>query len=256
MKLLAVFLCCFVLFSCSSRPRKVWDFSNLGNPSENDYIDHLAWVGSDFLTHEENKEIKLNEESKKYLSNIHDRILKNNEIVFNSTKKPEFHFIKDKTPFLFSLPQSQYFFSTGLMEKYLKNEELYVAALAAEILRSNRNIYEKKMVIPLGFFTVEKMLSLTKIKTEIKIKIDEWAYFVLKRSGYDASAYLNWIQVQNRNTLDFSLYLGDSMGITKEEHFFKNFLAKQGIASVEKKINESNSSKEFYRFLNNIVSKR
>ena len=113
--------------------------------------------------------------------------------------------------------------SSGLIEKYLKSEELFVAAFAAEILKSDRNIYEKRIMIPLGFYSTEKMIQLARLKQETKYQVNEWAYIVLKRSGYDPTAFLNWIQVQNRNTLDFSLYLGDAVSISKEEHFFKNF---------------------------------
>jgi hypothetical protein len=88
----------------------------------------------------------------------------------------------------------------------------------------------------------------------MKYQINEWTYFILKRAGFDASAYLNWIQVQNRNTLDFSLYLGDATSISKEEYYFKNFMARQGVLGFERKINEANSSKQFYKLLNNVVS--
>ena len=111
-------------------------------------------------------------------------------------------------------------------------------------------------MVPLGFFSTEKMIQITRLKSETKYQVNEWSYFILKRSGFDASAYLNWIQVQNRNTLDFSLYLGDAIGISKEEHFVKNFMARQGVIGVEKKINEANSSKAFYKLLNNIASNK
>jgi hypothetical protein len=98
------------------------------------------------------------------------------------------------------------------------------------------------------------ILNLQGLKPETKYQINEWSYFVLKRSPASiASAYLNWIQVQNRNTLDFSLFLGDAISISKEEQLFKNFMAKQGVASVEKKINEANSSRAFYKLFNNIA---
>jgi hypothetical protein len=86
--------------------------------------------------------------------------------------------------------------------------------------------------------------------------VSEWTYFVLKRAGYDASAYLNWIQIQNRNTLDFAMYLGDSLIISKEEHLFKNFMTRQGVLGVEKRFNEANSSKNFYKLLNNVASRK
>jgi hypothetical protein len=170
--------------------------------------------------------------------------------------KPRFHVVKNKTPFIFSLPKAQFFISSGLVERYLKSEEIFVSALASEILKSNRNIYEKRMMLPLGFYSSEKMILMTRLRPEIKFKINEWTYFVLKRAGYDSSVYLNWIQVQNRNTLDFSLFLGDAVGISKEEHLFKNFMAKQGVIGVEKKIVEANSSKPFYKLLNNVVGNK
>jgi hypothetical protein len=109
-------------------------------------------------------------------------------------------------------------------------------------------------MIPLGFYSTEKMIQMLRVRPETKQKVNEWTYYILKRAGYDSSAFLNWIQIQNRNTLDFSLYLGDSLGISKEEHLFKNFMSKQGVLGVEKRLNEANSSKNFYKLLNNIES--
>jgi hypothetical protein len=170
--------------------------------------------------------------------------------------RPKFFIIEHKSPFLFSLPKSQFFFSTALIERYLKSEELFVAAFAAEVLRSQRSIYEKTIMLPLGFYSTEKIISLTRLKSITKQQVNEWTYLILKRAGYDSSAYLNWIQIQNRNTLDFSLFIGDSIGISKEEHLFKNFITKQGVLGVEKRFNEANSSKDFYKLLNNVVSRK
>jgi hypothetical protein len=214
----------------------------------------LASAGADYLSYNGTKEIQLNKDSIQFLEIIYDRIVSNNELLLSQKLKPSFHVVQNKTPFIFSLPGVQFFISSGLIEKYLKSEELFVAALAAEVIRSNRNIYEKKMMIPLGFYSTEKMIQIARLKPETKYQLNEWTYFVLKRSRFDASAYLNWIQVQNRNTLDFSLHLGDVMGISKEEHLFKNFMAKQGIAGIEKKMNEANSSKVFYKLMSNVVS--
>jgi hypothetical protein len=172
----------------------------------------------------------------------------------NKDYPPQFYVLQSKSPFLFSLPRSQFFFSSSLLEKYLKSEELFVAAFAAEILRSQRYIYDKRVTIPTGVSSVEKMIQMNKLKLEIKTQINEWTFFILKRAGYDSSAYLNWIQIQNRNAIDFSFFLGDPIGISKEEHLFKNFMAKQNAFGIEKKVSEANSSKDFYKFLNNIVS--
>lgn len=245
-----------MLSACSSAKNATIDYTGIGELKSNDYIDHLAASGSDYLSYEEVKTIKLRPDSAEFLESIYDRLVANNQMILNVVERPKFFVVDHKSPFLFSLPKSQFFFSTALIERYLKSEELFVAALAAEIVRSQRYIYEKQILLPLGFYSTEKMIQLTRLKNETKQQVNEWTYFILKRAGYDASAYLNWIQVQNRNTLDFALFLGDPIGISKEEHLFKNFMSKQGVLGVEKRFNEANSSKEFYKLLNNIVSKK
>lgn len=254
MRILFLLIFC-TLVSCASNKSKSLDTSNLSMLETDDYVDHLADAGRNYLNYEDVKTVKLREDSVNFLTMIYDRLASNNQVLLSHIDKPTFYFIKHKSPFIFSLPKGQFFFSTALVERYLKSEALFIAAFAAEVLKSSRFIYEKKVLIPLGFLNTEKMISLTRLKPETRYQINEWVYFILKRSGYDSSAYLNWIQVQNRNTLDFSLFLGDSLGISKEEHLFKNFMTKQGITSVEKRISESNSSKEFYKLINNVVSK-
>ena len=254
MKIFLAIIIATSLVSCAQSTYKNMDFSSLGNPSDADFVDHLSATGEVFIKSNDVHLIRLSKESSAFLTSIYDRIVLNNEFFFNSQVRPTFHFIKNKTPFLFSLPNSEFYFSSGLVENYLKSEEIFVAALAAEIIKSQRLIYEKKLIIPVGNLSVEKMLSLCRIKSDVKVSVNEWAYSILKRAGFDASAYLNWIQVQNRNTLDFSFMLGDAVGISKEEHLFKNYLSRQGVAGVEKKNIEANSSKEFYKLLNNVVS--
>lgn len=232
------------------------DTSDLSQVEKEDYADHLASIGRTYLNSEQVYTVALRTESINFLEAVYERLISNNQILLNeAVSKPQFFFIKHKSPFIFSLPNGQFFFSTALMDRYLKSEALFIAAFAAEVLKSSRIIYEKNLLIPLGFISTEKMIQLTRLKPETRYQINEWVYYMLKRSGYDASAYLNWIQVQNRNTLDFSLFLGDALGISKEEHLFKNFMTKRGISGVEKKITEANSSKVFYRLLNNVAGK-
>lgn len=254
-KLISLILIIAGFVSCSSIQQESFQYNSIGLLQDKDYIDHLASAGKDYLFYEETKVIKLKPEVVVFLEEIHDRIITNNQMLLSQTEKPTFYVISHRSPFIFSLPRSQFFFSSSLIEKYLKSEELFVAAFTAEILKSSRAIYEKKIMLPLGFYSTEKMIQITRLKPETKLVVNEWTYFILKRAGYDSSAYLNWIQIQNRNTLDFSMYLGDALGISKEEHLFKNFMAKQGIIGVEKKINEANSSKIFYKLVNNISGK-
>jgi hypothetical protein len=219
-----------------------------------DYIDHLASMGYDYLHHTDVKEISLNKNARNYFDRVFSRIVSNNEIFFDNKESPEIHIIKDSTPFFFSLPKSQFFFSSGLFKKYLKSEELFISVLALEIIKSKRQIYEKKQIIPLGFCSTESMIHLTRVSPANRYQLNEWNYLVLKRAGYDASVSLNWIQVQNRNILDFVMLLGDTLSISKEEYYFKNFMAKEGVATVERKTIEANSSKDYYQLMNQIAS--
>lgn len=244
----------FIITSCSSNKVSTIDYTQLKAIEPKDYTDHLATISKDYLSYGETQVVKLSPESISYLEGVYERVVSNNQALLTSKDKAKFYFINHKSPFLFSLPKSQFFFSTSLIEKHLKSEELFVAALTAEILRSQRNIYEKKIVIPLGFFTTEKMIQLTRLKYEAKQSVNEWTYLILKRAGYDSSAYLNWIQVQSRNTLDFAMFINDPVSLSREEQVFKNFMSKQGVANVERKVNEANSSKEFYKLMKNIVS--
>ena len=256
MKMFCLIFLFFINSSCSSTKKYIKDYSSLGEVTDLDYINHLSSAGADYLSYVETREIKLNKDSIQFLTTIYERLMINNELLLLQNTKPSFHILANGIPYIFSLPGAQFFISNGLIEKYLKSEELFVAAFAAEVLKSDRNIYEKKIMIPLGFYNTEKIIKLTRLKSEMKYQVNEWTYFILKRAGFDASAYLNWIQVQNRNTLDFSLYLGDATTISKEEYYFKNFMSKQGILGFDRKVNEANSSKPFYKLLNNVVSRK
>lgn len=249
MKYLLLLIFTLLLFGCSSKDKRVLDLSEIGQMKKDDYIDHLANVGDDYIKSEELKTIKISDKSKKFLEKIYERIVFNNQQLLNQSYQPEFNFIKQNSPFLFSLPKGKFYFSTAIMTKYLKSEELFIAAFAAEIVRSQRAIYEKRQIYPTGVYTTERLIQLTRLKAETKQRVNEWTYFVLKRAGYDSTAYLNWIQTQNRNTLDFAFYLGDLYGISREEHLFKGFITKQGIVEGDRTFNESNSSTDFYSLL-------
>lgn len=243
-----------IMSSCSLFEKKTGQTSEL-TISNSDYLQHYAYIGKTYLNSQATKTIILNEDSKKYLKLMYSRLTSNNEFFFNQDDSFNLHVIENSTPFLFSLPGGEFFFSTGLIGKYLKSEELFVAALSAEVVKSKKNIYEKKRLIPLGFISTEKIVQLVRPGFEIKKSINEWAFVILKRAGFDGSAYLNWIQVQNRNSLEFAMYFGESININNEEQAFKSFLSKQGILGLEKKLTEANSSKEYYKLIKNISRK-
>jgi hypothetical protein len=242
----------FLLSGCSffTREEKSGDINVI---TPNDYLEHYVYLGETYLKSNGIKTVKISEQSEKYLDLIFKRIVTSNEVLLSKEGEIKFHIIESNTPFIFSLPGDHYFYSTAIFQRHLKSEELFIATLAAEIIKSKKNIYEKKTQLPLGFTTTEQMLSLTRINPATKKRINEWCYIVLKRAGYDGSAFLNWIQVQNRNILEFAMYLGDSVTISSEEQSFKNYMSKQGIVSLEKKLIEANSSKGYYNFIKEVL---
>lgn len=226
------------------------------NLAPQDYTDHLADLGRAFLATQDVEAIKLSPRSQKYLEEVYYRIVRNNELLLDQNMAPVFHVIKDRSIFYFSLPNAQIFLSQGLVDKYFRSEELFVACLTHEIIRSHRKIYEKKSSVPVGFVRLEKMLFLTRVSTEVKTELNKLSFFAMRRAGYDANAYLNWLQTQNKNTLDFMLQLGESRSISREELAFKNFLISEEAGFSETLDGDLNSSPGFYSFLNEIKRTR
>ncbi len=223
------------------------------NYSEKDFISHMAATGPWYVKSDNINLAVVDQDSLDYLGEVYDRLVSSNQPLLNNKERPSFYFVKSNSPFLFSLPNSQFFFSTSLMEKFLKSEEVFVAAFAAELIKSHRAFYERKITIPLGFYETEKMIKMTRLKLQAKQQLNEWTFHVLRRASFDSSAYLNWIQIQNRNSLDFAMYVDDPTSLTREEQLYKNFISKQGIFGADRKITEANSSKKFYKLLNNLV---
>ena len=227
-------------------PEVILPQSDIPQTQNRDYVDHLEFLSNGILKNKNIKFLPLSRSNREYLESIFTRIVANNELLVPSKPSPKFYLVKEKIPFIFSLPGYQFFFSTGLVKKYFKNESLLVSALCFEIIRSGRNIYEAKRVYPVGYREVPQMLSLTRLSLESRIEIYKWTYFALKRAEYDATALLNWIQTQNKNTLDFSWQIRDPRGVSREEFLFKNFLVSQGLDRADQR--EANSSKNFYKF--------
>ena len=253
-----LFICLILLFSgCAKLQRAIGIastkdyYSTLDRHDQKDYVDHLKYLGREYLRSREKGEVvKISKDGQEYLRSIFRRLLNNNEILlakFRERKKqPEFFIIRSETPFYFSVPDAKFFFSSGLIRKYIKNEEMLVSVMAFETVKSVRHIYEKQILIPIGHMGTDRILATTRIPLQTKMEVHKWAYYIMKRSGYDASAYLNWLQTQNKNTVDFILQVGDTRIMSREEFLFKNFIVSQG-GFEDRPQNISNSSKDFYK---------
>lgn len=219
--------------------------------SDDDFKAYLNSLGTVYLNSPDIVSIRLPARVINYLNSVYDNIVTNNEILLASDEKPSFAFIKSSVPFYFSLPNSQFFMSTGLIDKYLNNEDLFVSMFSHEIVKSILNIYEKRRLVPVGYISTERILQMTRVPIGAKMEIHKWAYFVMRRSGYDPAAYLIWLQTQNKNSLDFSMQLSDIRAISREEYLFKNFIT-SNVAEHDLTLVPINSSQEFYYFVESL----
>lgn len=214
-----------------------------------DYADHLASLKDPFLT-TPGVETLQNKMARKYLGSLTAEIIAKNEIFFKNLNKATVTILNMAAPLHFSLPKGEIFISQGLISKYLKHESMLVSILAYELVRSENLLYPKQTHIPVGFVPLERILSLGRLGLEEKVEIHKWAYYLTVRSGYDGEYYLSWLQTQNRNTADFILQVGDANLINREESLFKAFLIKN--STTDEVPGKSNSSKNFYTFINSI----
>ena len=138
------------------------------------------------------------------------------------------------------------FLTSGLIKKYLKNEELFVSLFTTEFVKSNLGLYKKVNMVPYSNITIRDLLRVSKLDLNDKKRINNITYEILKRSGFDPESKLLWLQIQNRNSIEFTQQYENPNEISKEEFFLKNYMVSQKNRSGIKY--EKNSSRGFYRF--------
>ena len=215
--------------------------------TQSDYLDHLASLKNSFLATPGVKVLE-NQSGRSYLERLTNEIISKNEIFFKNVKNVKIHLLNLAAPIHFSLPQNDIFISTGLIAKYIKHESMLVSVLSYELIRIEKFLYPKRIIIPVGYVELERLLSLARLGLDEKMEIHKWAHYLTVRSGFDGEYYLAWLQVQNRNTADFILQVGDVNLINREEALFKSFLIKN--STTDEVASKSVSSKNFYSFLN------
>ena len=253
MKKITYLLLFLSLSSCALFKKNEFEFdSSIYEIQSSEYIEQIANLSKVYLSSENIREIQIPKKKKKYLISLYKKLVSNNKLLLKNFFDPKFHIIHSEIPFYFSLPKGQFFFSSGLILKYIKNEEMFIAALASEVVKSQRNIYPKKIKIPKGYTTTEELISYVRLPVEVKGEINKWTYHVIKRSGHDPFAFLVWLQSLNKNTLDFSLLYGNTQDISKEEHLFKSFISKIKTEDFLNSERKKNSSPSFYSFVRSV----
>lgn len=249
----ALLLLTLLLTSCSLFQKNEYEIDEKKFViKDEDYIDQLSSLKDSYLNTQGVTSLKLSKRSLNYLEDNYYKLVANNKLLLKKAFKPSFNIIKSDFPFYFSLPKGQFFFSSALILKYFKNEEIFVAVLASEIVKSHRNIYIKSLKVPVGYIDSEDLIKYTRLPVEVKSQINNWTYHVLKRSNHDPYAYLVWIQSLNKNTLDFSIQYGNTQDISREEFLFKSFIASLKLSDAEYLKRKQNSTKSFYTFIREV----
>lgn len=257
--MVCLFLLTLMISSCSlwrsSDEEKSFDSLKLSPLKEKDYLAVYKSLNQSYQNTQGKNYKNLSGSSQFYLKRIVHSIISSNELFFSKELNVSFKIINDKRPFHFSLPPNKIFFSTGLLLKYIESESFLTVVISYELARLEKNYYQKIMPIPVGFVSTEQLLSYLKLTSEEKIRVHQWGYHNLYRSIYFSDAYLSWIQVQNRKSLDFVLHLGEQGSISREESLFKGFLVKYNLTSVTNKKNFEGSPREFYSFISEVERK-
>lgn len=184
-----------------------------------------------------------------YLKQIVKKVEEKNETFFENDPPVEIKFLifKDNRPFYFALPTGEIILSSRLVEKYIDHEGALFSVIVPELIRVRKAIYPKLQLLPMGFLTLDKMLSIQRLTFEVRMKLHQWTYYLMLRSNFHPNQYLSWIQLQNRNHLDFSFYLADSIVLVKEEAYLKQFIV-NNYGKLEFNPLNLKSSKDFYKF--------
>lgn len=218
--------------------------------SSEDYSDQLGFLGGEYNQGVALKKLKKSQIT--YLNTLYKRIRKKNERVFPLTSNPQFYVVKDEGPFYFSLPNNSYYFSRGLIQKYFKNELALISCLTYMMLQAHNKVFLKRTVVPIGYISTDQIISLIKLPLNLKAGLNKSVFMVLNHMGIEGGYYLQWIQLQNRNTLDFVRQIGDPQFITKEEFLFKQFISKKTSDAFSVRQVSFNSSRSFYNFIRGI----
>lgn len=245
---LILLLAPLLLVGCSlySSEKNMYPFGHEKKMVRDDYERHLIRLSDLYIQQAGKKIVKLKNRNQKYFNKLQKRLTENNENILKEGNEANVYIVKDNRPFYFSTPGHRIFFSSGLIKKYVKNEDLFASIFTTEYLRSNLSIFKKIVLIPHDNVTLNKMLKVTSLDLKTKVDLNNLTYEVMKRSGFDPEAKLLWLQMENRNSIDFSLQYENSSMISTEEFYIKNYIVKQ--EKIDTITFEKNSSREFYQF--------
>ena len=240
--------------SCSNLFVSEWELHNkndLKTALPKDYIDQYENLSLLFKAQNKSKLVKISDETRKYLTGIAAKIFKYNEIFLGQGHDLEFAILQDDLPFFFSLPSGIIFFSSSLLRRYIKSERVFQAIIALEVYKISQGAFIRKPVVPLGYTNLNQLIAISRLPVDLKVEIDKWAFYLLKRSGMDPTAVLSLIQIINKHALEFSFHNGEYASLSREEYLFKSFIVKESL-SMDIDEDSKNSSSAFYNLTRSI----
>jgi hypothetical protein len=248
--LLFFILCSFTSCSLWHKPLSTHNFQTRQERlSSNDYMTSWRSAKEGFLNFESEHLVLADKETQNYINELVLQLVDRNELFFKGQEKYQvkLYVMSSDKVFYFSLPTGEIIFSTRLLNKYLDNEGFLVSILLQEYLRITFRLYQKINVIPLGYMSLKSLVPLLRLGFMERKNIHEWSYYLMKRANSYPESYLSWIQMINRNQLEFTYIYPDSAQLYREESSFKQYMIKNYGLS-QSFLQKINSSKRFYVF--------
>ncbi len=244
-KIITLIIVSALISSCALNEKPIYPYNQLRSLEVEDYESHYSSIAANFVRNNKRYILPSSRSSKRYLKRIAAKVFTNNEGILKADSELKFYWLKDKRPIVFSLPGGYIFMSDGLLRNYVRNEDVFISIVTYEILKSHLTIYKKQIMIPFKDVDLKTVLKLSDIDLITRNKMNILTYEVLKRSGYDPEARLLWIQLLNKNSIDFSLLYDNPSILPKEEYLFKNYVSTKREGGLEF---ERSASRQFYNF--------
>lgn len=221
--------------------------------SEEDYHDQFLYLEDIYLKINKNNITKIDGRENEYFQTIINRLVINNEFILKKDSlSARLFIVTSPDVFHFSFPGPHVYISSSLISKYIKSEKILIAILAFDIIKSMNNLYYKKILVPTDSVSTNTILKLTQLNSDYNKEISKWTYVVLKRSGNDPGAFLNWLQIKNKNPADFRTMYEDHRSLYETESSYKSFLIEKEKNTKLSDESGYNSSKGFYLLLDKI----
>ena len=200
--------------------------------SENDYPIQSPKEFESFLSQKSNEFVKTSRRKiimpyrseRRYLHSLVKEIQIPNKKFFGESKDIDFIIVKSKAPYYLSVPPNKIVLSTALFGEYIENENLLASIITYELIRLENLLYPRKISAPIGVISEKDLIKHTQVSRTTRSQIHKWSHRILKRTIFDESTYLLWMQIVMRNTKNFEVHYSGEEKVLSEERDFKAFI--------------------------------